>query len=237
MPRRLSYPHVASTLALVLAIGGVAEAAFKVGTRNIRNGAVTAPKIARNAVDGTKVRNRSLTGADIDLGRLGVVPRAALANRATIATHYASEATIIGTRHVASGIQFEPSDSTFQWIRSNMIWATAGCSATTGFGYQLRVPNGVTVTGLTFHVVDDSAASALLIMAALKPDASPVETLALQSTATLPQSSNVQAVDVPLPTPTKIDNGTRAYEVVWAPGSTDCSANQKLAGIEVRYTN
>jgi hypothetical protein len=72
MRPRLSYANVAATLALVVAVGAagggeaVASAVKKlapnsVGTKNIKNGAVT----------GAKVKDRSLTGTDIKLGSIG----------------------------------------------------------------------------------------------------------------------------------------------------------------------
>ena len=68
---RLSYANVVATLALFLAIGGVGYAATRlpknsVGTRQIRNGAVT--------------------GAKIKLSSLGTVPSASHADTASTAT-------------------------------------------------------------------------------------------------------------------------------------------------------
>lgn len=50
MRRFVSYPHVVSTLALLVALSGGAYAAGLVGTSQIRNGAVTTPKIHKHAV-------------------------------------------------------------------------------------------------------------------------------------------------------------------------------------------
>lgn len=63
---KLTYANVASTLALVLAVGGgTAYAATKIRTSNIRHHAVTASKLANNAVTPSKVKNGSLSGTDI----------------------------------------------------------------------------------------------------------------------------------------------------------------------------
>src|SRR3954464_7949732 len=81
MPRRfrprLSYANVASTLALVLALGGVSYAAVKVNGKTIKNRTVGAAKIKKNA----------LTGTEINEAKLGKVPLAALADNATNAGH------------------------------------------------------------------------------------------------------------------------------------------------------
>lgn len=59
------YAAVTSTLALLVALGGTSYAVTQVGTAQIRNKAVTAPKIARDAVASSRVEDGSLTGADV----------------------------------------------------------------------------------------------------------------------------------------------------------------------------
>jgi hypothetical protein len=78
---RLSYANVVATLALVLALGGVSYAATKlpknsVGTKQIKNSAVT----------GAKVKKHTLTGKNINLKKLGTVPSAKTATSATTAS-------------------------------------------------------------------------------------------------------------------------------------------------------
>jgi hypothetical protein len=78
---RLSYANVVATLALVLALGGVSYAAMKlpknsVGTKQIKN----------NAVTGAKVKKHTLTGKNINLKKLGTVPSAQTATSATTAS-------------------------------------------------------------------------------------------------------------------------------------------------------
>jgi hypothetical protein len=81
MPRRfrprLSYANVASTLALVLALGGVSYAAVTINGKNIKNRTVGAAKIKKN----------SLTGTEINKVKLGKVPSAAIADNAGHATN------------------------------------------------------------------------------------------------------------------------------------------------------
>jgi hypothetical protein len=63
---RLSYANVASTTALVLAVGGgTAYAAGLVGTDDLAKGAVTTPKLAKSAVVSSKVKNGSIQLLDL----------------------------------------------------------------------------------------------------------------------------------------------------------------------------
>jgi hypothetical protein len=86
MRKQLSFANVTSCLALFMAMSAGAYAAVSlpansVGTKQIKNGAVTKPKLAAKSVDGSKVAPRSLTGANINLTRLGKVPTATTADR------------------------------------------------------------------------------------------------------------------------------------------------------------
>jgi hypothetical protein len=87
--RHITPSNVLATAAIFIALGGTGYAATRlpansVGARQLRHSAVTRDKIAKNAVDSTRVRNGSLTGADIDLSSLGKVPSAAAADSAPI---------------------------------------------------------------------------------------------------------------------------------------------------------
>jgi hypothetical protein len=80
MIRRLTKISPASVLAIVAlfaALGGVSYAAGKIGTGQIKNGAVTKKKLHRNAVATAKIRNNAVTGAKVDEATLGIVPDAA----------------------------------------------------------------------------------------------------------------------------------------------------------------
>lgn len=91
---------VIALIALFVSIGGVGYAASKIGTNDLKNGAVTSKKLDKNAVktkkihdqavktdkiaDGAvnslKVEDNSLTGNDIDESTLAQVPSAANAD-------------------------------------------------------------------------------------------------------------------------------------------------------------
>src|SRR3954471_22734120 len=83
---RITYANVVSTLALVLALGGVSYAAVKVNGKNIKDRTIAAKKIKKNA----------LTGTEINELKLAKVPLAALADNATNATHAANADTVGG---------------------------------------------------------------------------------------------------------------------------------------------
>src|SRR3954471_22176768 len=77
MPRRfrprLSYANVASTLALILALGGVSYAAVKINGNSLKNRSVGAVKIKKNVLGGTEINE----------AKVGKVPKAGLADNAT----------------------------------------------------------------------------------------------------------------------------------------------------------
>jgi len=91
--RRPSPAMVVAFIALGLALGGTSYAVVKpgkntVGSRQLRNNAVSAVKLKAGAVDSSKVRDDSLTGQDINESTLGAVPnavQAAGAARAAVA--------------------------------------------------------------------------------------------------------------------------------------------------------
>ncbi len=100
--RRPSPAIVISVLALFVALGGTAYAATKIGTKDIRNNAITAAKIKKNAVTEAKIKANAVTtakikanavttakikanavtGAKVDESTLGQVPSAASAANA-----------------------------------------------------------------------------------------------------------------------------------------------------------
>jgi hypothetical protein len=103
--RSLSYANVMATIAVFLALGGGAYAAINlpknsVGTKQLKNravtgakikqGAVTSARLAGGAVTGAKVLDNSLTGSDISAATLGKVPLAGAADTATNAGHATS---------------------------------------------------------------------------------------------------------------------------------------------------
>ncbi len=83
----LTYANVMASVAVFIALGGSAYAAFRVppnsvGTRQVKAEAITTGKIANGAITAAKVAEGSLTGADLNLPVLGTVPQAANATNA-----------------------------------------------------------------------------------------------------------------------------------------------------------
>ena len=77
---RLLHPAtIIATVALLVATSGAGYAATKVGTGQLKNGAVTTAKIKNNAVNSAKLRAGAVRGADLGTGAVGA---AALANGA-----------------------------------------------------------------------------------------------------------------------------------------------------------
>lgn len=68
---RLTYSNVVSTLCLFILLGGGAYAAAK-----LPKNSVGTKQIKKNAVNGSKVADESLTGSDIKAATLGTVPSA-----------------------------------------------------------------------------------------------------------------------------------------------------------------
>ena len=99
---RIGAAHVIAVAALFVALGGSAIAAATIGTRDIKNGAVTKSKLHKNSVNGKRVKDNSLSGKDIDEKSLGQVPsagHAVVADKATIA----SKATNVMSAVVGKG--------------------------------------------------------------------------------------------------------------------------------------
>lgn len=92
---RLTFANVISCLALFVALGGAAYAATKlpknsVGTKQIKNSAVTAAKVKKGAITGAQIKSGSLTGTQVNAATLGTVPTAQNANIAQTANTLAA---------------------------------------------------------------------------------------------------------------------------------------------------
>lgn len=88
--RRPSAALIVATTALFVAMAGTGYSAFSVpansvGTSQLKNGAVTSPKLHDGAVTDETIATHSITGDRIKLSTLGTVPKANHANTATSA--------------------------------------------------------------------------------------------------------------------------------------------------------
>jgi len=102
LAHRPSPAMVVALIALVCALTGTAWAALgknSVGSKQLKNGAVTTAKIKKEAVTAKKVKKHALTGQDIDVAKLGTVPSATNATNAVNAVNAtnAEKATTAGT--------------------------------------------------------------------------------------------------------------------------------------------
>lgn len=106
----ISYANVVATLALFIALGGVSWAAVKlpknsVGSKQIKKNAVTSAKIKKNSIISSKIKNGAIQGADINLGSLGKVPSAAVADTAENTFFVSKTGLVTGTDNDANVAQ------------------------------------------------------------------------------------------------------------------------------------
>lgn len=131
---RPSPAMIVALLALFAALSGSAYAALgknTVGTKQLKQKAVTTGKIANNAVNGAKVAPGSLSGEDINLAALGTVPSATnaaqAANAGTVGGHSAS---CPGATTLIRGVCFDAAPNA---AAPNLKAAADACAAKGGY--------------------------------------------------------------------------------------------------------
>jgi hypothetical protein len=125
---KLSYANVMATVAVFIALGGASYAAIKVPKNSIGRS-----QIKRNAVNGSKVANRSLTGSDIDTSTVGQVPSAKHADSADKASS-ADNATNANT---VGGISAGQLQSHAFNVNAGTAFLPAGAHTTTAATLEL----------------------------------------------------------------------------------------------------
>jgi hypothetical protein len=164
---KLTYANVVATIAVFIALGGGAYAATalranSVGTAQLKNRAVTGRKIAKNAIDGSKVKNGSLTAADINLATLPKwasatnSDHAAKADSATTAANAAhadvstraDRATAADSATNSANLGGAPAASYMQTVAKSGQVLTGQLSVK----YVANDPSGFTVTGGSYPV-------------------------------------------------------------------------------------
>lgn len=116
---RLTFANVVSVIALFVALGGSGYAATRISGQNIRNKSITGAKLKDRTISGSKLQKHTLTGTEINLSKLGTVPKAdqagtaGLAASATNAAHAGSADSAAtagngGRRVDFRGVQSDP---------------------------------------------------------------------------------------------------------------------------------
>jgi hypothetical protein len=151
---------VISVIALVMAMAGTGYAAFKVGTKNIKNGAVTTKKLHNGAVTTKKIKNGAVTAATLDLG--GASPAAFARISSTGVLDVANSKNVgsvtpSGTAGIwcISGVPFTPrgGQATVDYKASGNQFAqfatgtTGGCPAGTQAFVSTRLNTGPSAAG------------------------------------------------------------------------------------------
>lgn len=98
MRRYLTYANVMATIAVFIALGGGTYAATHLGKNS-----VGAKQLRNDAVNGAKVQDGSLTGADVNASTLGKVPNASHADTAGDASTADSSKDIASASVAANG--------------------------------------------------------------------------------------------------------------------------------------
>jgi hypothetical protein len=140
MRQHLTFANVVSVIALFIALGGGAYALTRapknsVVSKSIKNGQVKKRDLAKNAVNGARVVDNSLSGADINESSLGQVPTALTASHADSADHADSASTA------------DSATSATQAANAANASQLGGISPSGYVKYGSTIPSGTTVTG------------------------------------------------------------------------------------------
>jgi len=152
-PTRPNHATVVAYLALSVALGGGAYAAAalpngSVGTKQLKNGAVTTPKLATSAVTARDVASHSLTGAQINLTKLGTVPKASLATNASHAAQADNATAAAVSRYQVRSAVSQGGTFTFSVAPNDSNSGSQSCpQGTKAFsGGLTNYPSDITVT-------------------------------------------------------------------------------------------
>lgn len=105
--KRPSPALVIALAALFIALGGTAWATHKIGSREIKAGAVTSAKLKNGAVTTSKIAPGAVTGAQVDESTLSRVPNAAAAEHAGRADSAATADHATSADTAASAANFD----------------------------------------------------------------------------------------------------------------------------------
>lgn len=152
--------------ALFVALGGVSYAAAKIGTKDIKNSAVTAKKLKKNAVTtvkirtgavtGAKIAGDAVTGAKVAESTLGKVPSAASADNAATAQKAADSDQLGGVPAAQFGSGIVGAAVSVGPALANFPSSNAGAPIGEG-DFLMPVPVPVTIKHLTVRAAGDAS--------------------------------------------------------------------------------
>jgi hypothetical protein len=155
----LTYANVMSTIAVVFALGGATAFA----ATHLAKNTIGQKQIRANAVNGVKVKDGTLTGADINESTLGQVPSAQTAQQATSA----ASATTADTANTANSAKRADSAAPSGPARGELNGAYPNPSIAPGaVGTGNLADNGVTAAKLAANAVGKEALQAGSVTAA-----------------------------------------------------------------------
>jgi hypothetical protein len=141
--KRPSPALVISILALFVALGGSAYAASKIGTKNIKNNAITSAKIKKNAVTTAKIKNGAVTGAKVNAATLGTVPSATHASTADSATKATDATNAVNatnfSRYSTSGLKRASVGESITLLTVGPFTFTGKCTDLGGGEYEAAI--------------------------------------------------------------------------------------------------
>jgi hypothetical protein len=136
MHLRPRYPHIVSTLALVVALasgGAYASSLAKnsVGSKQIKNGAIKAADVQPGALTGAQVADNSLTGADLDESTLSLPPMPVTAR--IFEGPYTYNATLTNTWQTYATVTFTAPSAGFARVHAEATLGAAAGAAAGGY--------------------------------------------------------------------------------------------------------
>lgn len=171
-------------LALFVALTGTAYAADKIGSKDIKKGAVKSKQIGneqirskdikdRKGVQSVDVRDESLTGADIDESSLGTVPSAGTAGSAgtadtagiadsALSLQGFDPSEVIGSDRIIYGRAPSSADEALilEWPEAGIEVRTHDTDAVPADSvYEVRIVNTNPAGGASFYAVDPGTSS------------------------------------------------------------------------------
>lgn len=161
LSKRPSPAMIVALVALFVALGGSAYAASKIGTKDIKNNAITTAKIKKNAVTAAKVKKNAITtakikdgavtGTKIDAATLGTVPNASHASTADSATNATNF-----SRYFTSGLKKASVGQTVPLANVGPFTFTGVCEDLGGNKYRAQVYVTTSAAGSYLYSDEDS---------------------------------------------------------------------------------